>query len=167
MDFNDFLITIIGSLIGSAITFYFAQNKFKFESLHKKRFEVLEEIYKKLLITHAKAKIVLESDARRDPDVQIRYLNSYHESLTDAYEFVKEKNIFLSNSEQELVNRFFREVENFENNLGYKRFMEIMPSPDFDRGKTITEIRNGVYVAVPTILTEIENEFKIALGLKL
>ncbi len=157
---------IIILIFGAGIGYYFGRQKFKFESLHKKRFETLAEIYRMLLEVHTKAKQVVFRDGQKDPDKFLEDLYSYHDSLFTVDKFVKETSIFLSPRESELVNRFIAEVEKFENNLGYKKFMEISQSEDFNRGEIINEIKSGVYDAIPKILAEIEKEFRSALGLK-
>ncbi len=166
MEITDFIFTVLASIIGSAITFYFSRGKYKFESLHKKRFEVLEEVYKKLVEVNNKCQRLVAVEGQGNPDKFSEELHSYHDSLFAVSDFVKQKAIFLSLYEHDLFERFFYEVEKFENNLGYKKYMEIYPSEDYDHGKVIQEIREGVFDAIPKILTEIESEFSLVLGLK-
>lgn len=45
---SEFIILVFGSVAG----YYFGKEKFRFESAHKRRIEVIEGLYQKLIITH-------------------------------------------------------------------------------------------------------------------
>lgn len=162
---ESFFYSILGSIIGSTVAFYIAKRQYLFESLHTKRFGVLEEIYLQLVTTHSKAKKLFLTELNNNPDKTLSDLDDFNNSLFSLYEYAKQKAVFLSESELTLMKRFFTEVEKFQNNLGYKGFMKIMPSDDYNAGETFKEIRLGVYDSIPKIITEIERDFKKSLGL--
>jgi hypothetical protein len=162
-----FITSITGSLIGSMIGYLIAKHRFRFESLHKKRFEVLEQIYEKLTKTDTALRQFISADAMKSGR-EFVVLNEFYQNLFDTYDFIKSKKLFLSEEEQCIVKNYFAQVDKVQNILGYKHYAELIarqPSDFGDNTEVIQKLRQMVSEVLPEVTREIEQVFKKSLGL--
>lgn len=154
---------IIILTIGSFIGYYFGKEKFRFESAHKRRIEVIEQLYQNLIITHRAFKDLMNP---------IQF-----DSVTK--EEKKQKLVTAANI---FSNHFFERKIFFEQNLSkdieginselqkiwsdWEYLVEFPNTPSKEKLENWMKIWKKIDTDMKTVLDNLEKKFRDILGIQ-
>lgn len=108
-----------------SLVIFFAINKFKFESAHKRRLEIIEEAYERITI----ANTAYRSLTNPLQDVGELNLNEKEKLFTEkanmAIEFLDNKKLFFSSVEQESINLIKEKFLKSWGDYQYKKYIDV------------------------------------------
>lgn len=152
---------LLGFIFRYIILYQMEENKIRFTKLHMKRAEVIEELYSKLVEFSTKMRDLINplqpGKLPTKEDIQ-----RVSEMGNDFVNFCLKKRIFFNSITNKLIDNLNKEI--------FKSYLDYTAYPDDDKSNGRFELwRNSwtrISEDVPKLTEQIENEFKIILGVR-
>jgi len=159
-------ISKIDAVVALIIGYFFAKNKFKFESSHKRRLEIIEEAYEKITIANS-AYRSLTNPLQEAGELTLEEKEKYFtEKANGAIEFLDNKKLFFSSTEQESVNLIKGEFLRSWGDYRYKKYIASEPNLIKERTELYKKTWEAASQEIPNLISSLEGAFKKELGLK-
>ncbi|MBI5913525.1 hypothetical protein HY839_03770 [Candidatus Azambacteria bacterium] len=161
----DYFLKIDG-VVALVVGYLFARWKFKFESIHERRLEVIEEAYSKLKLVNRSFRSLTAplqevgdlSESEKEKD--------FVSKANDMFIYLDTKKLFFSSEEQKnidiITNKFFETWNSYR----YKNDIKNDPGSQKEITRLYKEIWDSTSKEMPGLILSLEKIFKKALGLK-
>jgi hypothetical protein len=155
--------SLFGSLIGSLVGYYLGKEKFRFESAHKRRIEVIEELYRKLVITRRSFADVMNplQLVPNDKETKKKHLVEVANAFSNYF---FEHRIFFEKTladDIEAVNRELQEIWVY-----WEYLVEFPETPPKEKVKNWQQTWKRVDKDMQDVIRELETKFRVVLGIK-
>ena len=157
-----FLALVVGSFVG----YLFAKHRFKFEAIHKRRLEVIEEAYAKLKLANLSFQSLTNPLQLAGELIETEKEKDFVQKANDMFEYLNIKKLFFDSNEQKHIDVVNENFKMTWNNYRYKKDIEKEPGQQKERTRLYKEIWDSTSKEIPEIISSLEEVFKKALGLK-
>jgi hypothetical protein len=156
----------IDTFVALIVGYFFAKNKFKFESSHKRRLEIIEEAYEKIAIANSVYRS-LTNPLQEAGELNLEEKEkTFIEKANEAIEFLDNKKIFFSSVEQTSINLIKGEFIRSWGDYRYKKYIESDPNLLKERTELYKKTWEAASQEIPNLISSLEDTFKKELGLK-
>ena len=156
----------IDAIVALVIGYLFARWQFKFESIHKRRLEVIEEAYSKLKLANRSFQSLANPLQEVGDLTENEKEKDFIDKANSMFIYLDTKKLFFSSNEQKnikiITDKFFQTWNDYR----YKKDIKDDPSLLKERTCLYKKIWNSVSKEIPEIISSLETVFKKSLGLK-
>lgn len=156
----------IDGVVALVIGYLFARWQFKFESLHERRLEVIEEAYSKLKLVNRSFRSLTAPLQEVGDSSESEKEKDFVSKANDMFIYLDTKKLFFSSEEQKnieiITNKFFEAWNNYR----YKKDIKNNPGSQKEITRLYKEIWDSTSREMPELIFSLEKIFKKALGLK-
>jgi len=160
----------IDGVVALVIGYLFSQWQFKFESIHKRRLDVIEEAYSKLKLAsmafRSLAAPLQEFDGLTQEEQEEKKEKDFADKANGMFVYLDTKRLFFSSKEQENIDVIISQFFQTWNNYRYKKDIRDDHSMVKERTRLYKEIWDSTSQEIPKLISSLEVTFKKALGLK-
>ncbi len=153
-------------LLVLVVGYFFAQGKFKFQSLHKRRFEVLEEAYEKIKLASASYRSFLETPPTAEDCTSEKEAKDLTTKINNMIQFLDTKRLFFSKKEKVIIDVLIKTIS--ESWCNYTEKSMIKNDKLFslkERIEALEKAYGDVDKEIPKLVDQLEKTFKKVLGL--
>lgn len=156
----------IGWVFTLVAGYLFARWQFKFESIHKRRLEVIEEAYAKLKLANVSFQSLTNPVQQAGELIETEKEKDFVQKANDMFVYLNIKKLFFDSNEQKHIDAISKNFMKAWNNYRYKQDIKNDPSERKEFMRLYKEVWDSADKEIPEIILSLEKTFKKALGLK-